>query len=777
MNFRKLFAFLISSMLLLFGNVVYTLCCGPTPDPYDYYVSFFSPFTKGAGYEPFYYTALTTFYSDPTPSEEQANAADWQQYTGSRVSVRDIRDCIYSYSSANINAIASGNLPDSLKDNSFAQYLVKKPEAARYLAFAKKCEPYVSAESSWNSNNTNDAARNKLYTEGIGLYHESRDPKIQERYAFQLIRLLHYNNQFRKAITSFDQFFPKNTNSLLYYKSLSLKAGALYNLKDSVQGAYLFSRVFEKAPSLRGSCYTSYRWCNVTPEMVYPLCRNDEEKATVAALDGFGSTDEIPMIRRVYRLDPASPSLDVLLTRQINQLEEDYLGPVLVKESGDDKANSFTGWMEQPDYAKLKNELTALQQLADSLIAEKKLRNLNYWRISSAYLSYMQRDYAGAKARLAAVETKDVEEKDQWEMINLLININQQKQIDKEFESQLLSSFKWLDKKIGSDSLGRWERPLDQAWFYRKVYRNLLFAVLAPKYHAQGDQVKEALLRGRCDSLNINDFFVSGTTAAEQVGDEMGPKELIRLKDFLQKKDKTPFETYISRFFPEGLEINQTIGTSYLRLQDFKSAASWYKQAPEEFLLHSFQVFNDQLQDFGEDTATRRFNKPISQLDFCNQMVAMEEEMKKGTASAAVYHKYASALFNISYYGRTWNFVKSYRPSYIWYTPEAEKSAFEKQYFGCYKAEEYYNKAVKAAAPGDNEFKARCIFLAARCAQKHVTITKDEAVYLRSWINNRYFPQLTTTYAQTKFYQRVYNQCGYLRDYVKRQKTGVGSTK
>jgi hypothetical protein len=257
----------------------------------------------------------------------------------------------------------------------------------------------------------------------------------------------------------------------------------------------------------------------------------------------------------------------------------------------------------------------------------------------------------------------------------------------------------------------------------------------------------------------------------------MGPKELIGLKDFLQKKDKTPFETYISAFFPEELEINRTIGTSYLRVHDFRSAASWYKQVPEESLLHSFQVFNDQLQDFGEDTATRRFNKPISQLAFCNQMVAMEEEMKKGTASATVYHKYASALFNISYYGRTWNFVKSYRPSYIWYTPEAEKSAFEKQYFGCYKAEEYYNKAVKAAAPGDNEFKARCIFLAARCAQKHVTITKDEAVYLHSWINNRYFPQLATTYSQTKFYQRVYNQCGYLRDYVKRQKPGARSTK
>ncbi|RFS20986.1 hypothetical protein DVR12_16685 [Chitinophaga silvatica] len=770
MNFRKLFRFLISCIVLLLGNVVYTLCCGPTPDPYDYYISFFSPLTKGAGYEPFYYTALDNFYANPTPSEEVANTNDWQKYTGSKVKTKDIRECIYTYPLSNLQAINTGaGLPDSLKQNSFVGYLLKDKEASRYLLFAKSCEPEVSVENAWTAPERNAVQLTKLYEEGINLYHQTKNENIRERYAFQLVRLLHYNNQYHKAEISFDQLFKNNTGSLIYYKSLALKAGALYHQKDTVQSAFLFSKVFEQAPSLRISCFTSYKWCNVTPKMIYPLCNNPREKAVVAALDGFGNPElsTVP-IQNVYTLDPESPILNVLLAREINKLEETYLAPSLAKQGQDLQINTLDT-RDISEQKELRNSLVALQSLADSLIAQKKLLNLNYWRMASAYLSYMQQDYAGAKLRLTAAKSKDSAEKDQWEMINLLVNINQQTDINKDFEAQLLTSFKWLDKKTGNIELPYDSYNTDQSWFYKKMYRNLLFAVLAPKYHKQGDYVKESLIRGRCDELMISDYFVSGKTAVEQIQDDMGPKELIKLNDFLLQQNKTPYETYLAKYFPKELNINATIGISYVRLHDFKSAAEWFKKAPAERLSISYQIFNDQLMDYGEDVETGKFNKPISQLDFCNQMVDLEETMKKPQAPATAFYKYANALFSISYYGHTWDFVKKYRPTYLWYTPEVEKDPFLRQYFGCYKAEEYYLKALKISSPTNKEFRARCAFLAARCAQKHIAIDNNDK-YLKTWIRNKYFPQLVTDYSQTKFYQQVYNQCGYLRDYVKSNK-------
>lgn len=771
MNYKKLFVFLISFCAVFFGNVIYTLSCGPSPDPYDYYISFYSPYSKGGGYEPFYYTSLSNFYGDPTPSEETANVGDWQNYTGSKVTAKDIRECIYTYKVEQLSAIAIGSnvLPDSVKQNSFAQFLLKDKnrEAARYLLFAKTCEPAVINADPWSAPDRNNGLLGDLYTEGEGLYNKTTDEDIRERYAFQLIRLQHYRKDYRDAITSFDKFFEgKDNSSLVYFKALALKAGALLRLKDSVQSAYLFSRVFEKAPSLRTSCFTSLMWTNTSNNQVYPLCKDNHEKATVAAIYGFANSEpDVAALRNVYGFDPASPALNILLAREINKLEDAYFSPYLSE-------GQSVGLISMHDYSteekkKMTTRLSTLQTVIDSFVNKGKLKDMDLWRVSSAYISYIRKDYPAAKTRLEEVKTKDGEVKDQWEIVNLLVNINQQKTIDSAFESRLLASFKWLDAKTPPEKNHRddwWSMP-DKTYFFKKTYRNLLFAILAPRYHQQGDVVKEALIRGRCDSLQINDYFVSGQTAVSQVSDDMKSAELIRLNNFLHQPVKTPYELYLAGFFPQNLNMNRIIGESYVRVHDFSNARDWFKKVPAVAQATSYQVFREQLEDFGEDTAELGYTKGITQQQFCDRMVQLQEKMKTAPVSPKVYYDYASALFSISYYGRTWFFVKDYRPSTQWYTTKCDKDPFEKQYFGCYGAETYYLKAAQAST--DKEFRARCAFMAARCSQKHTAENEDSDKYISALIHNRYFPLLTGSFVQTSFYHQVYGQCSYLRDYVK----------
>ncbi|MBS0026627.1 hypothetical protein ACTJJ0_02255 [Chitinophaga sp. 22321] len=772
MNYRKLFVFLISFFAVFFGNIIYTLSCGPTPDPYDYYISFFSPFAKGGGYEPFYYTSLTSFYGDPTPSEETANVNDWQKYTGSKVTAKAIRECIYSYKQEQLSVIATGSniLPDSVKQNSFAQFLSKEKnrEAARYLLFAKTCEPAVINADPWSVPERNNALLGNLYTEGEELYNKTKDKDIRERYAFQLVRLQHYSKQYREAVTTFDKFFEeRDKQSLVYFKAMALKAGALLRLKDSVQSAYLFSRVFENAPSLRISCFTSLMWTNTTGDQVYPLCKDNHEKAMVAAIYGFANAEpDVAAIRQVYAFDPASPALNILLGREINKLEDKYFSPYLGEDQG-------TGLVSMQDYSaaeknKLVSRLTELQTVADDLLAKGKLKDMDLWRISSAYISCIRKDYPAAKIRLDEVKTKDPAIKDQWEIVNLLVNINQQKVIDSAFESRLLTSFKWLDTKTPAGQgrqYGEYLGMPDEVYSFKKIYRNLLFAVLAPHYHQQGDVIKEALIRGRCDSLHMNDYFVSGETAISQITNGMKSAALIRLNDFLRQPVKSPYELYLAGFFPKGLNMNNVIGVSYMRVHDFANARDWFKKPPAGTPAVSYQVFREQLQDFGEDTAELHYNKTITQQQFCERMVQLQDKMKTAPVSPKVYYDYASALFSISYYGKTWYFVKDYRPSTEWYSTKCDKDPFEKQYFGCYAAESYYQKAAQAST--DREFRARCAFMAARCSQKHTAENEDNNKYVSALIHNRYFPLLSGNFAQTKFYQQVYDQCSYLKDYVK----------
>lgn len=770
MNYRKFTVFLISCCAAFLGNVIYTLSCGPTPDPYDYYVSFFNPYTKGKGYEPFYYSTLTSFYGDPTPSEESANVADWRRLTGGKVTARDIRECIYTYPQEQLSAIAAGStgLPDSVMNNSFARFLLKDKhrEAARYLLFAKTCEPAVNTGDPWSAPVRDNALMADLYSEGETLYGKTKNKYIRDRYAFQLVRLQHYSRQYAEAAALFDKLFGrKERTSLVYYKSLALKAGALLHLEDSVQSAYLFSRVFEKAPSLRISCFTSLMWTNTSPEEVYTLCRNNHEKAVVAAIFGLAnSAPDVTAIRETYALDPASPALNILLAREMNKVEDTYVSTYLAE------GQSTGGLIGLRDYSpgdssKMTIQVKALQALTDSVIAAGKLEDKDFWQVSSAYLSYILKDFQGAKARLNKAAVKDPEVRDQWEIVNLLVNINGQKTIDSAFESQLLASFKWLDAKTpeGGHRDGWWRLP-DEQYYFRKIYRNLLFAVLAPRYHAQGDEIKEALIRSRCDSLHINDYFVSGETAVEQVQDDMKSGELLRLYSFLHQPVKTPYESYLAGFFPQSLNMDRIIGESYMRVHDFRTARNWFRKVPANEQLASYQVFRPQLQDFGEDTAEAGYDKAITQYQFCERMIQLQEKMKK-PAPAKVYYEYASALFNLSYYGRTWYFLKSYRPTWMWYTTGCDGDAFLKQYFGCYEAESYYLKAAEAST--DKEFKARCLFLAARCSQKHTPENADDDKYITALVHNRYFPLLAGSYGQTEFYREALGQCSYLRDYVK----------
>ncbi|MCW3467714.1 hypothetical protein [Chitinophaga nivalis] len=769
MNYKKFIVFLISCGVMLLGNVLYTLSCGPEPDPYDYYISFFNPYTKGQGYEPFYYSSLSTFYDETGPSEAVANVIDWQRYTGSKVTGPDIQEYIYTYPVAQMATIAAGTstLPDSVQRNTFVQYLLqeKNREAARYLLFAKTCEPMAVVEDRWSAPNRNEKLMLALYKEGEELYQQTKNKDIRDRYAYQLIRLQHYSQQYKAAITDFDKWFDrKGGNSLIYYKSLSLKAGALLHMEDSVQSAYLFSRVFDKAPSLRISTFISLRWTAAQPEAVYALCKDDKEKASVAAVYGFNKNEtDLELLKKVYAFDPGSPALSVLLGREISKLENGYLSPQLSRKLVPGDIVSLSEYDRQ-EIAEMESGLRRLQVWIDGVVDKGKLKDPELWRISSAYLAYMQQDYTTAANKLQQIKVKDPALKDHWEIVNLLVNINQQKTMDSTFESRLLSSFQWLDTKIHVRKADEWYHS-DKDYFFNKTYRNLLFAILAPRYHQEGKFVKEALIRSRCEALEMNDYFIGGQSGTDLISNDMKPAALLQLHSFLQQPGKSPFDTYLADAFPKKLSLEKVIGTSYMRIHDFKHAQEWLKKVPAARQEVSYQVFRDQLQDFGNDEAVQGYTRKITQLQFCERMVALEEKMKIVPVPAKVYYDYATALFNISYYGKTWSFLKDYRPSSDWYDPADNKDTFRKQYFGCYSAESYYLKAAQATT--DRELKARCIFMAARCSQKHIPVTGDDQKDFAAWLHNRYFPLLNKSYSDTRFFQQEYNQCSYLRDYVK----------
>ena len=137
-------------------------------------------------------------------------------------------------------------------------------------------------------------------------------------------------------------------------------------------------------------------------------------------------------------------------------------------------------------------------------------------------------------------------------------------------------------------------------------------------------------------------------------------------------------------------------------------------------------------------------------------------------------------MYNMTYYGHTWELVQYYRSGSDGYAIPKDATAFQKEYYGAFKAQAYFEKAMNAST--DKNFKARCLFMMAKCAQKQVhqpqydeyqTNWDQYDVALKSYWpvfkKNKYFPQFVKEYSGTPFYKEAFGSCSYLRDFVKKK--------
>ncbi|MBO9154976.1 hypothetical protein ACFOTA_22360 [Chitinophaga sp. GCM10012297] len=769
MNWKRFTIFLSSLLALVAGGTAYVFSCGPQPDPYDYYASFYNPnIPSQSGFEPFYYTALSPFFGSEIP-EETLNIGEWNNFFGGKVPEKDILQFVYTFTRPEMSALYTHiekgtplQLPDSLKNNALTKYFIRSAdkETLGYLMFAKQCEPHVRGPEGWENVNRDSLTMIRLSRNGIQLYKACKNEHIRERFAFQSIRLAHYCNAYTQALQYYDSLkTPAGSTSLIHYKIEGLRAGALRRTGKPAQSAYLFSRIFENAPSQREMAYRNVHYTDAPEEAVMQLCKNNHEKATVAAIYALHTTEiNLDGLRKVYSLDPQSPMLDVLLSREMNKLEENYLTAMIEKDANRQESRYPA---ENPGDRAM---ALSVQQLLDELANGGKVKEPALWQISSAYLSNALKDYAGARSRLAAASVAGLRPalKDQAEVVKLLVTINEQPVIDAAFENKLLESLQWLDTKVNgtiNDPYNLSAKEVD-AYYFKRMYRNLLDLVVSTRYARQNDLARKALILAKRDKVLPYAYNYYSVSALGYMEDTLQTQHLLALYNGGLSKKKTPFEKYLyEQLQMSDKEIGEMVAVNYVRTHQFREAVEWFKRSTSS--RYATLAFTPQLTDYGYDEADSTKTDRISQQQFAERMLELEKQMKK-KPDAKTYFEYATGLFSISYYGHAYQFSASYRPSTDWYSPEDEKTPFLKQYFGCYRAEEYYKKAADAAT--DKEFKAECLFMAARCAQKHMPREGDLEWYGHA-VLNPYFPELYKNYQQTEFYRERMRECSYLRDF------------
>ncbi len=789
----------ISSFLISFPQNI--IGCGPEYNPYDYYVSFFHQnLPEVKGFQPFYYIPTVFLYDEQEPIKiVDLLASEWAGYCGRPVTDADAKAFLIKFNwkdIAKIPAVINKNkqvkMPDSVLRNSMTAYFLKNNNAAalNYIVYAKQAEPFVTGDAdSWQPLVRDSAQMSLLINKGQKLYATTKEDFLKLKYAYQITRLALYSKNYKVASNTYDSLVaPNPTKSVLKNLSLSLKAGAINGLGNKKQAAYLFSKSFNNSVSKRISNYISFQWVadfKADRNDYLSICKNDNEKAGMLALFAFGSTqNEFPAIKNIYELDADNNELEVLVVREINKLEEKYLTPLLQKTKT--RSKSIFYQYDAPSDIAINSAVKEMEELSIFLgtISDKiHFKNAGLFKISAGYIAYLLKDFNTAKKYLADAEKFKLSHKlkDQLMLTNLLITISEQEKIDPAFEDKILPAIKWLGDKAIQEKKAFNKTEMVTQWI--TSYRNLMTEILAPRYHKQGNKVKEALAFGAADWISgLNSYnYYSAENAMMFMYNNLNAREVIELNTLMRNKKTTRFERYfLTKNTIKKNIVVEFIGTAYLREYDFKNAIIWLnkqKRYNENISAIETNPFVDLLYD-RQDKLPNEKKYLTTKILFAKEMQQQLLLSKTDKLNAAKHlYKVATGMYNMSYYGHSWQLVQYYRSSNEGYFIPADATEFEKEYYGCFSALSYFKKAMDAAT--DKNFKAKCLFMMAKCSQKQVqspqyflfTNNWDKYYeagngYLSKFTNNKYFPQLIKDYGHTNFYKEAFSSCSYLRNFI-----------
>ncbi len=770
--------------------------CSGGEDPYNYYTSFFHNNTPEAkGYRPFYYVGYNFLYDETEPVNlSESLAQEWAAYCGNSVTEKDALKFVNKFSWKDMNNIYLGaesnmprNIPDSLKQNSMTRYFVqsKDLEGLGYLMFAKKAEPFVVGDV-WEPLNRDSLKMDKLLKGGQQLYNAAKKDFFKLKYAYQVIRLAHYSGRYNDAIRLYDEYSTQinKTNGVLQPLCLALKAGALFRTGKSREAAYQFSKVFSATTTRRISNFLGFTWSisrkdDLNDYLAY--CKNNTEKAAMLALYSLGDPDNsLGNLKEIYALQPSAEVLEVLVVREINKLEEKYLSPQLKKQEGG--RNFYGTWLnEDTDSTALSasKEAKELHGFLHKLAQEGKTSNSGLYETGAAYTAYIVRDFASARRYINAANNLSLtaKVKDQLMLTDLLVTISEKNTIDAAFEVQILPSLQWLYQKAKT------EKPVTIGWYqetqWRKFYCNLMGEVLAKRYHQQQNLPKEVLCVGAADQ--VSPAYYDG--AVNFLHDKLTSKEVEQMFALMDSKQLNAFEQFLMKnnVITKGV-VTDFAGTAYLRDYEYDKAINWFsKTTDKKALTINTNPFIDLLYDREEALPSER-KFTTTKLAFAREMQNLQQLAATDKANAAKhYYKYALGLYNMTYYGHAWKLVEYGRSGSDGYFIPENEGPFKREYYGCFSAHDYFKKAMNAST--DKNFKARCLFMMAKCAQKQVKRPRyDDFTGEKSWElyeaanvayfpnfkKSKYFPEFVQQYKTTPFYKEAFNSCSYLRDFVKK---------
>lgn len=792
MTLRK-WRLLFSVLLLTISASVFACSWWPETEAYRFYS--FNPFFSNADvYRPFFFSSSFMNTSDNSAGiqkDREKNLDEWQAYLGHKVSRADINELLYNVdASAYEEAEKNFRTTKTIQNNSFYRYLhlPANKALAQYMRLAKRCEFYCySWADPWEEEAIDAAEAVNVLEQLKNAVKESKDSFLHLRYAFQFVRLASYIGGDVTGV--YEQEFGSNkTKSILKPWAMLYYARALTASGENLKAGYYYSRVFRLSDEKKYAAFNYFMADSASAILVF--AKNKEEQADIIGLAALERpAKKLNAIKQMVTLAPGNPTLELLITREINKCE-DWLMTKSV--------NAFDPTVRTIDYdyktvtaaqaynaAQFNDKVYAQQLLAylENCCAMKEYSKSAFMHLATGHLAFVLGNDASALQHLARAKKfagpAAVGVQLQIRLTGLMAEVRRAPLVDEKLEADILESIKWLAKQNSTES----EKLLQQ-----------FLSFLSANYAHQHQMEKATLCRGLSGRyyqtpLLYGKYYSMEYDSSEKTRfaldylDELGTSsDAGRMAYLISKKDKTAFEKWLcnpflkdSTFLPRVYDV---IGTLYLRDDDLPNALTYFSKVPAGYWIppeerwgqgYAYLDANPFYARFGNnhrkskaDTIT--YNKKT----FVAELIRLKNMAAKN-ADTETKLKIADAYYNMTNYGNSWQLVRNHQSNNNFFPFPYH----DEDYFGCRKAKAYYELALASAT--NNEQHARCYSMLALCEKNnefHKIIKKRE--YITVWWEeeekpfalNNYFMKFINNYSNTDYYHKLVMECGGRSDFV-----------
>ncbi len=651
--------------------------------------------------------------------------------------------------------------------------------AKTYIEFAKKCAKafyHRANNTTWDYNqiiNQTQIEPNELLEEANALMLQESNSQLRARYYYQIVRTLHYTQNWEEAIRLFESKienqFDKNE---IYYYILDQVAGCYYSLEQYDKAAYLFTKVLNNSYDRKTSAFLSFNFCaqqGADGKAFFEGIEDEKDLLLIKSLINF--SDEISNINQFIALDANDSRVELLFMRALNEVERE-VWPARIGVA--DK--TLPSHSENYSFDKL-------LAIVNKQLENKKVEHHDFWQMASSYLSFVNGDILLAENKLEEVDSF-IEQK---KKLGLIYKVFSWDTILAEQEDFILQTF--TQKELRYD---KWD--MGSAY----DFRNVVLDKIANTYYKNKEIAKAFLVHN--DMANATHLH-----SLELLND---------LEKLYNKPNKSKYEEILIAQATSTIDlldyVNYQKGIYYLYQNDPINALESFKkdksnlgqmQIPDTlFSNNTIECFNCNSAEVMVDEVYKAelfsFIKPsFSRTELASYLIELQKMTLSETKWKAklAYYLLGNYYYNISnsgYYRGLltdnsnighyffFNIYGSDRPGEEIIAKGSgynlsDINEYGKHHFGLSNiSSQYYEKVIDLS--NDKELNARCLFLIAKNGlnsfyngEIHETYDMQVDNYYKMKLpKQNSFERLKEDYSNTKFHQMIIDECSYYRYYA-----------